>query len=61
VQNHDKTAFVRAEPANTTAALRAVLAEVPEDLTFDRADKPDKEKCPVPSRANQSIVKVDAR
>jgi phosphate transport system substrate-binding protein len=47
VQNHDKTAFVRAEPANTTAALEATLDKVPEDLTFDLTDKPGKDSYPI--------------
>jgi phosphate transport system substrate-binding protein len=47
VQNHDKTAFVRAEPANTTAALQAILDKVPNDLTFDLTDKPGKDSYPI--------------
>jgi phosphate transport system substrate-binding protein len=47
VQNHDKTAFVRAEPANTTAALQAILDKLPDDLTFDLTDKPGKESYPI--------------
>lgn len=47
VQNHDKTAFVRAEAPNTTAALQAILAEIPDDLTFSLADKPGKDSYPI--------------
>jgi phosphate transport system substrate-binding protein len=47
VQNHDKTAFVRAEPANTTAALEATLDKVPDNLTFDLTDKPGKDSYPI--------------
>jgi phosphate transport system substrate-binding protein len=47
VQNHDKTAFVRAEPANTTAALAASLDKVSDDLTFDLTDKPGKDSYPI--------------
>jgi phosphate ABC transporter phosphate-binding protein len=47
VQNRDKTAFVRAEPANLTAAARAVLREIPDDLTFDAIDKSGKESYPI--------------
>jgi phosphate transport system substrate-binding protein len=47
VQNKDKSAFVRAEPANLTAAARAVLAEIPADLTFNLIDKPGKDSYPI--------------
>ncbi len=47
VQNKDKSAFVRAEPANLTAAARAILAEIPADLTFDLINKPGKESYPI--------------
>ena len=47
VQNKDKSAFVRAEPANLTAAARAILAEIPADLTFDLIDKPGKDSYPI--------------
>lgn len=47
VENKDKSAFIRAEPANLTAAARAVLAEIPEDLTFNLIDKPGKESYPI--------------
>jgi phosphate transport system substrate-binding protein len=47
VQNHDKTAFIRAEPANTTAALTAILDKVSDDLTFDLTDKPGKDSYPI--------------
>ena len=47
VQNKDKSAFVRAEPANLTAAARAILAEIPDDLTFNLIDKPGKDSYPI--------------
>jgi phosphate ABC transporter phosphate-binding protein len=46
VQNKDK-AFVRAEPANLTAAAHAILGEIPTDLTFDLIDKPGKDSYPI--------------
>ena len=46
VQNHDKS-FVRAEPANLTAAVRAIDAKIPEDLTFDLTDQPGKDSYPI--------------
>ena len=47
VQNKDKSAFVRAEPANLTAAARAILAEIPEDLTFNLINRPGKDSYPI--------------
>ena len=47
VQNKDKTAFIRAEPANLTAAAGAILAQIPEDLTFSLIDKPGKDSYPI--------------
>ena len=47
VQNHDKSAFVRAEAANTTAALQAILNEIPDELTFSLADEPGKDSYPI--------------
>jgi phosphate transport system substrate-binding protein len=47
VRNKDKSAFVRAEPANLTAAVRAILAEIPEDLAFDLINRPGKESYPI--------------
>ena len=47
VQNKDKSAFVRAEPANLTAAAQAIIAELPEDLTFSLTDKPGKDSYPI--------------
>ena len=47
VQNHDKSAFVRAEASTTTAALQAILGEIPDDLTFDLADKTGKDSYPI--------------
>jgi phosphate transport system substrate-binding protein len=46
VQNHDKS-FVRAEPANLTAAVRAIDAKIPEDLTFGLTDQPGKDSYPI--------------
>jgi phosphate transport system substrate-binding protein len=47
VQNKDQSAFVPAEPKNFTAAARAVLAEIPADLTFSLIDKPGKDSYPI--------------
>jgi phosphate transport system substrate-binding protein len=47
IQNRDKTAFVRAEAENMTAAAQGTLAEVPEDLTFDLINKPGKDSYPI--------------
>ena len=47
VENKDQTAFVRAEPANLTAAARAVLADTPEDLAFDLINKPGRDSYPI--------------
>jgi phosphate ABC transporter phosphate-binding protein len=46
VQNKDKV-FVHAERVNLTAAARAILGEIPDDLTFDLIDKPGKESYPI--------------
>lgn len=45
VQNKDRTAFVRAEPANLTAA--AAAGEMPEDLTIDLTERPGKDSYPI--------------
>jgi phosphate transport system substrate-binding protein len=47
VQNADRTGFVRAEPANLTAAAAGSLAEVPDDLSFSLANKPGKDAYPI--------------
>jgi len=47
VQNKDKTGFLRAEPENLTAAVQGILAEIPEDLTFNLANKPGKDAYPI--------------
>jgi len=47
VQNKEKSAFVRAEPANLTAAVGAILPDIPDDLTFDLIDKPGKDSYPI--------------
>jgi phosphate transport system substrate-binding protein len=39
--------FVRAEPANMTAAATAALGEIPEELTFDLTNRPGKESYPI--------------
>ncbi len=46
VQNLDKS-FVRAEPANLTAAVRTIDAKIPEDLTFNLIDQPGKDSYPI--------------
>jgi phosphate transport system substrate-binding protein len=43
----DKKVFVRAEQENMAAAVNAVLADIPEDLAFDLANKPGKEAYPI--------------
>jgi phosphate transport system substrate-binding protein len=47
VQNHDKTGYVRAEPENMTAAAAGFLSEIPDDLSFNLADKPGKDAYPI--------------
>jgi phosphate transport system substrate-binding protein len=47
VENKDKSAYVRAEPENMTAAAEAVLADLPDDLSFDLANKPGKAAYPI--------------
>jgi phosphate transport system substrate-binding protein len=47
VQNKDKSAFVRAEPANMTAAAAGVLANLPDDLVFDLTNKPGAGSYPI--------------
>jgi phosphate transport system substrate-binding protein len=47
VQNHDKTAFVRAEPENITAAAAGIVAEVPADLSFNLTNRPGKDAYPL--------------
>jgi phosphate transport system substrate-binding protein len=46
VQNGDKTAFVRAEPENMTAAA-AGLAQVPDHLSLSLANRPGKDAYPI--------------
>ncbi len=46
VQNQDKS-FVRAEPANLTAAVQAVESRIPDDLTFNLVDQPGKDSYPI--------------
>jgi phosphate transport system substrate-binding protein len=47
LQTRDKTGFVRAEPENVTAAAAGILADIPEDLSFDLANKPGKDAYPI--------------
>jgi phosphate transport system substrate-binding protein len=47
VETKDKTGFVRAEMDNITAAAAGVLADLPEDLTFNLANKPGKDAYPI--------------
>jgi phosphate ABC transporter phosphate-binding protein len=47
IQNHDKSAFVRAEPKNMTEAVKGILGEIPESLAFDLANKPGKDAYPI--------------
>jgi phosphate transport system substrate-binding protein len=47
VQNHDKSAFVRAEPEGMTAALAGLGSNIPEDLSFDLTNKPGKDSYPI--------------
>jgi phosphate transport system substrate-binding protein len=47
VQNKDKTKFVRADPENLTAALRAAYPEIPEDLAFGLANKSGADSYPI--------------
>jgi phosphate transport system substrate-binding protein len=47
VQNKDKTAFVRAEPENMTAAAASSLADIPDDLSFSLANKSGKDAYPI--------------
>jgi phosphate ABC transporter phosphate-binding protein len=47
MQTRDKKSFVRAEPENMTAAAASVLADIPDDLTFNLANKPGKDSYPI--------------
>ncbi len=47
VQNKDKSAFVHADPQSLTAAARAVLADISDDLTFSLIDKPGRDSYPI--------------
>jgi phosphate transport system substrate-binding protein len=47
MQTRDKTGFVRAEPENMTAAAAGILADIPEELTFNLANKPGKDSYPI--------------
>jgi phosphate transport system substrate-binding protein len=47
VQNKDKTAFIQAKAPNMTAAVQAVINDIPSDLTFPLTNKPGKESYPI--------------
>jgi phosphate transport system substrate-binding protein len=47
IENKDKTAYVRAEPENMTAAATAILADIPDDLGFHLTNRPGKEAYPI--------------
>jgi phosphate transport system substrate-binding protein len=47
VENKDRTAFLRASPESITAALKSMLADVPEDLTFKLTNRPGKDSYPI--------------
>jgi phosphate transport system substrate-binding protein len=47
VQNKDQTAFIHATPENMTAALKAMHADIPEDLTFKLTNQPGKDSYPI--------------
>lgn len=47
IQNHDKTAFVRAEGPSMTAAAKGAITEIQDDLTFDVADKKGDKAYPI--------------
>jgi phosphate transport system substrate-binding protein len=47
MQNKDRTAFLRAEPENMTAAVASVLGNIPDDLGFNGANKPGKAAYPI--------------
>lgn len=47
VENKDRSAFIHAAAPNMTAALRAQLADIPEDLTFDLTNKSGKDSYPI--------------
>jgi phosphate transport system substrate-binding protein len=47
MQNKDKTAFVRAEPDNLTAAVSGILGKIPEDLGFNGVNQPGKDAYPI--------------
>jgi phosphate transport system substrate-binding protein len=47
IQNKDGTAFVTAEPANMTAAVAGMFADIGDDLTFDPANRSGKASYPI--------------
>jgi phosphate transport system substrate-binding protein len=47
IENKDKTGFVRAEPENMTAAAASIVADLPDDLGFNLANKPGKDAYPI--------------
>ena len=47
VQNKDKSAFVHAEADTMTAAAKAIIGAIPEDLTFKLTNQPGKDSYPI--------------
>jgi phosphate transport system substrate-binding protein len=47
VENKDHNAFIHVEAENMTAAARAMLADIPADLTFKLTNQPGKEAYPI--------------
>jgi phosphate transport system substrate-binding protein len=47
VQNKDKSQFIHVKAENMTAAAQGMLAEIPEDLTFQLTNRPGKDSYPI--------------
>jgi phosphate transport system substrate-binding protein len=47
VQNKDRTGFIHASAENMTASVKAVLADIPDDLAFDLTNKAGKDSYPI--------------
>ena len=47
VQNKDHTAFLHADGANMTAAARALVGDIPDDLTFKLTNQPGADAYPI--------------
>lgn len=47
VQNKDKTTLIHAKPENMTAAAKAQVSAIKEDLSFDLTNKPGKDSYPI--------------